>query len=117
MGLGVYKKRDALGRGKNASHCIFPFIQPVVFLRTQSLTVTEHQEEATISPSLAASKSADGEVQLSVIGQTNLLYIFEASTNLVLGTKIAVRTNLTGTLEFTPPTSSGPRQFYRVLMP
>jgi enediyne biosynthesis protein E4 len=84
---------------------------------SQSLTITEHQEEATTPPSLAASKSGDGKVQLSVIGQPNLLYVFEASTDLVQWTKIAVRTNLTGTLEFTPPTSSGPRQFYRVLMP
>jgi enediyne biosynthesis protein E4 len=84
---------------------------------SQSLTVIEHQKEATTPPSLAASKSGDGKVQLSVTGQTNLLYVFGASTDLVQWTKIAVRTNLTGTLEFTPPTSSGPRQFYRVLMP
>jgi hypothetical protein len=83
----------------------------------QSLTVTEHQAEARTPPGLAALKSADGKVQLNVTGQTNLLYVFEASTNLVQWTKIAVRTNLTGTLAFTPPTSSGPRQFYRVLMP
>jgi enediyne biosynthesis protein E4 len=82
----------------------------------QFLTVTEHQAEATTPPGLAASK-ADGKVQLSVTGQTNLLYVFEASTNLVQWTKIAVRTNLTGTLAFTPPASSGPRKFYRVLMP
>jgi enediyne biosynthesis protein E4 len=82
----------------------------------QPLTVTEHQE-ATTPPSLAASKSADGKIQMSLTGQTNLLYVFEASTNLVQWRKIAVRTNLTGTVEFTPPTSSGPRQFYRVLMP
>jgi hypothetical protein len=84
---------------------------------SQSLTATEHQVEATTPPNLAASKSSDGKVQLSVTGQTNLLYVFEASTDLVQWTKIAVRTNLTGTLEFTPATSSGPRQFYHVLMP
>ena len=66
---------------------------------------------------MTASKSATGTVQLTVSGQTNLRYVFETSTNLAQWAKIAVRTNLTGTVEFTPPTSSGPRQFYRVLMP
>ncbi len=83
----------------------------------QFLTVVEHQEGVTISPIMAASKSGDGKVQLSVTGQTNQLYAFEASTDLEQWTKIAVRTNLTGMVEFTPPTSSGPRQFYRVLLP
>jgi enediyne biosynthesis protein E4 len=81
------------------------------------LTVTEHQAEATTPPSLAAVRAATGKIQLIVTGQTNLLYVFEASTNLVQWTKIAVRTNLTGTLVYTPAASSGPRQFYRVLMP
>ena len=83
----------------------------------QVLTVVEHQEGVTISPIMAASKSGDGKVQLSVTGQTNQLYAFEASTDLEQWTKIAVRTNLTGMVEFTPPTSSGLRQFYRVLLP
>jgi hypothetical protein len=83
----------------------------------QMLTITEHQAEAAALPSLAASKSTDGKVQLSVTGQPDLLYVFEASTNLVQWTKIAVRTNLTGTVEFAPTTTSVPRQFYRVLVP
>ncbi|HOC00651.1 MAG TPA: FG-GAP-like repeat-containing protein [Verrucomicrobiota bacterium] len=83
----------------------------------QILTVTEHQAEATTPPTLAASNSADGKVALSVNGQANLLYVFEASANLEQWTKIAVRTNLTGTLTFTPPSSSAPTEFYRVLIP
>ncbi len=83
----------------------------------QLLTVTEHQEEASTPPSLAMLMSAEGNIQLSVTGQTKLLYVFEASADLVQWTKIGVRTNLTGTLAFTPPASPAPRQFYRVLMP
>ena len=62
-------------------------------------------------------KSVEGKIQLSVTCQTNLLCVFEASTNLVQWTKIAVRTNLTGTLDFTPPVSSAPKQFYRAQLP
>jgi len=54
---------------------------------------------------------------LTATGQTNLRYVFEASTNLAQWTKIAVRTNLTGTVDFTPPASSLPQRFYRVLVP
>jgi hypothetical protein len=67
---------------------------------SQVLTVTEHQAGATNAPSLAVSKSADGALQLRATGQTNLRYAFEASTNLVQWTKIAVCTNLTGTILF-----------------
>ena len=83
----------------------------------QILTVTEHQAGATTAPSLTASKSAEGALQLTATGQTNLRYAFEASTNLVQWTKIAVRTNVTGTVDFTPPVSSAPQRFYRVQVP
>jgi len=66
---------------------------------------------------MTASKSATGTVQLTVSGQTNLRYVFEASTNLAQWTKIAVRTNLTGTVDFTPAASSVPAKFCRVLVP
>jgi hypothetical protein len=36
---------------------------------------------------------------LTLSGQANLRYVFEASTNLTRWTKIAVRTNLTETVE------------------
>jgi hypothetical protein len=83
----------------------------------QILTVTEHQAAATNAPSLSALKSADGTPQLRATGQTNLRYPFQASTNLVQCTKIAVSTSLTGTLDFTPPASSSPQRFYRVQVP
>ena len=83
----------------------------------QILTVTEHQADATNAPSLTATKPANGLLQLRATGQTNLRYAFEASTNLVQWTKVSVRTNLTGTVDFTPPVSSAPQRFYRVQVP
>jgi CheY-specific phosphatase CheX len=83
----------------------------------QILTVTEHQAGATNAPSLAVSKSGDDMLQLTAAGQTNLRYAFEASTNLVQWTKIAVRTNLTGTVDYTPLASSSPQRFYRAVVP
>ena len=83
----------------------------------QILTVTEHQGPAS-APSLTASKSADGALQLRATGQANLRYVFEASTNLAQWTKIAVRTNLTGTAEFADSAANNLAQrFYRVLVP
>jgi len=83
----------------------------------QILTITEHQADATTAPSLTVTKPATGPVQLTATGQTNLRYVFEASTNLAQWTKVAVRTNLTGTVDYTPATSSSPQRFYRVRVP
>jgi hypothetical protein len=84
----------------------------------QSLTITEHQAGVTNAPSLTASRSASGTVQLTLTGQTNLLYVFEASTNLVRWTKIAVRTNLTGAVDFTDRfVTNYPQRFYRGVAP
>ena len=83
----------------------------------QILTVTEHQDGATNAPSLTVTKPAAGPVQLTATGQTNLRYVFEASTNLAKWTKIAVRTNRTGTVDFTPAASSSSAKFYRVQVP
>ena len=83
----------------------------------QILTVTEHQAGATTAPSLTVWIPATGPLQLTATGQTNLRYAFEASTNLAQWTKLAVRTNLTGTVDFTPPVSSAPQRFYRVQVP
>ncbi len=82
----------------------------------QIVTVTEHQEGATNAPSLAVSKSADDQVQLTAAGPADLRYVFEASTNITRWTKIAVRTNLTGTVEYTPE-ASAPQCFHRVVVP
>ena len=84
----------------------------------QSLNITEHQEGVTHSPSLTASRLASDTVQLTLTGQTNLLYVFEASTNLVQWTKIAVRPNLTGAVDFTDNTATNYSQrFYRTVTP
>ena len=83
----------------------------------QVLTVTEHQGGAIPAPSLTATKSANGMVLLTAAGQTNLRYVFEASTNLAQWTKIAVRTNLPGTVECTPAAAAAPAKFYRVCVP
>jgi enediyne biosynthesis protein E4 len=83
----------------------------------QVLTVTEHQEGATNAPSLAMSNLTDGTVQLTATGQADLRYVFEASTDLAQWTKLAVRTNLTGTVNYTPPTSAALQRFYRVVLP
>jgi hypothetical protein len=56
-------------------------------------------------------------VQLTATGQADLRYVFEASTDLAQWTKLAVRTNLTGTVEYTPPTSVSAQRFYRVVVP
>jgi len=83
----------------------------------QVLTVTEHQEGATNAPSLAMSNLTDGTVQLSATGQVDLRYVFEASGDLAQWIKLAVRTNLTGTVNYTPPTSAAAQRFYRVVVP
>jgi hypothetical protein len=49
--------------------------------------------------------------------EPNFRYVFEASADLAQWTKLAVRTNLTGTVNYTPPTSAAARRFYRVVVP
>jgi hypothetical protein len=84
----------------------------------QSLKITEHQEGVTDAPSLTASRLAGGPIQLTLAGQTNLLYVFQASTNLVQWTKIGVRANLTGTVDFTDSFATNYTQrFYRAVAP
>jgi hypothetical protein len=83
----------------------------------QTLTITEHQAGAP-PPTLTATRLAEGAVQLTLTGQTHLLYVFEASTNLVQWTKLGVRTNLTGTVEFTDTWAAKYAQrFYRGVAP
>jgi len=84
----------------------------------QFLTITEQQADVTQAPSLAESRLVDGTVQLSLAGQTNFLYVIEASTNLVQWTKIGVRTNLTGSVEFGDCAATDyPQRFYRAVVP
>ena len=84
----------------------------------QLLTITEHQEGVTNAPSLTAAKAAGGPAQLTLTGQTNLLYVFEASTNLVQWAKLAVRTNLTGKADYTDSAATNYSQrYYRGVAP
>ncbi len=84
----------------------------------QILTITEHQEAVATAPNLTAAKTESGAVQLTLTGQTNRLYVFEASTNLVQWTKVAVRTNLTGSVELTDSVATKfPQRFYRAVAP
>ncbi len=83
----------------------------------QILSVTEQQAGVTNTPSLTVSKAVDGSLQLTATGQTDLRYVFEASTDLAQWTKIAVRANLTGTVEVAPVASSSSQRFYRVVVP
>jgi len=84
----------------------------------QTLEVTEHQKDATPAPTLTATPLTEGAVQLTLTGPTNLRYVFEASTDLAQWTKIGVRTNLTGTVEFTDTLAAKYAQrFYRGLAP
>ena len=82
----------------------------------QVLTVTERQG-ATNAPSLAMSNVTEGTLQLTATGQADLRYVFEASTDLAQWTKLAVRTNLTGTVNYMPPTLATSQRFYRVVVP
>jgi hypothetical protein len=87
----------------------------------QFLTVVEHQETQPrpVPPTLrGASFSTNGTVNLSATGDAGLLYVFEASTNLVNWTKVGVRSNATGVVTFTAPkTSRLGERFYRVSIP
>jgi hypothetical protein len=72
----------------------------------------------TRAASLTASRLSTDTVQLMLTGQTNLLYVFEASTNLLQWTKIAVRTNLTGSVDFADRLGTNYTQrFYRGVVP
>jgi hypothetical protein len=84
----------------------------------QFLTITEQQSGMTSPPHLAVLATTNSAIQLMLTGQTNRLYVFEASTNLVQWTKIAVRTNLTGSVEFTDSAMvKFPQRFFRALAP
>jgi hypothetical protein len=93
-------------------------VQEIANVQTgQALTVTEHQDGVTDAPSLAMSSLTDGTVHLTATGQANLLYVFEGSADLAQWTKLAVRTNLTGTVNYLSPASASSQQFYRVQVP
>ncbi len=86
----------------------------------QILTITEHQDipQGTPRPQLGVSKVAGAPAKLTLTGQTNLLYVFETSTDLVNWAKLAVRKNETGTVEYNDELyTSDARRFYRAVAP
>lgn len=87
----------------------------------QFFTVVEHQDTPIriSSPRFTSvSHSTNGVVTLAVTGDPGLLYVFDASTNLVNWTKIVVRSNATGVINFTDTkTKNYAKRFYRVSIP
>jgi hypothetical protein len=83
------------------------------------LTVVEHQDNPAGKIAFAgAVKTVTGGIQLSASGNPGSIYLFEASTNLVDWTKVGVRTNGTGTVEFLDSNAAKfNRRFYRVSAP
>jgi hypothetical protein len=85
----------------------------------QFLTVVEHQEPGA-GPLIfsSVSRSTNGAADLSVNGDAGVRCRFEASTNLANWSWLGVRTNLTGSIQFTDTTATNfPRRFYRVWAP
>jgi hypothetical protein len=85
----------------------------------QFLTIVEHQVAVPKRPVLAdVARAANGVVNLSAVGDPNLLYLLEASTNLVNWTWLGVRSNATGTVQFSDPWATNyTSRFYRVTVP
>jgi len=86
----------------------------------QHLTKVESQNPPPPQPQITASgHAADGTFQATATcAATNFLCVFEASTNLAQWTKLSVRTNTTGTVQFADPGATNrPARFYRVLVP
>ena len=86
----------------------------------QILTVVEQQQAgAANAPQFTiVSPSTNGAVDLSVAGDACLLYVFEASANLVNRAWLGVRSNATGTVQFTDfGATNYASRFYRVSVP
>jgi len=85
----------------------------------QFLTVVEHQPGVTNAPNFTSvARATNGAVDLSVAGDAGLLYLFETSTNLVNWSWLGVRTNATGTIQFTDFRATHyAKRFYRVSIP
>jgi hypothetical protein len=87
----------------------------------QHLTKVESQNPPPpLAPQITASGHAtDGMFQATVTyAATKLLCVLEASTNLAQWTKLSVRTNTTGTMQFDDPGATNrPERFYRVVVP
>ncbi len=84
----------------------------------QVLTVVEHQAVGVVTPPsfTSVSRSVNGAVNLSVVGDAGLLYLFEASTNLANWVKVGVGSNATLSFTDTKATNYTCR-FYRASIP
>ncbi len=88
----------------------------------QFLTVTEARNEQTPTPPevTAYTRAADGTFQATVnLEETGVRAVLEATSDMVHWAKVMMRTNVTGTMEFSdaPVTPSRPMRFYRVVVP
>ena len=85
----------------------------------QFLTVVEHQPGVTNAPNFTSvARATNGGVNLSVAGGAGLLYLFEASTNLVNWTWLGVRSNSAWTVQCTDAKATNyPSRFYRASVP
>ncbi len=86
----------------------------------QLVTVVEHQQGcSTHTPQITdVSRGTYGSIDLSVVGDPGLLYLFEASTNLVNWTWLGVRSNSNWTVQFSDLRATNyPSRFYRVSVP
>ena len=67
---------------------------------------------------MSASAPVNGIVDLTATGDPGLLYVFEASTNLLNWVKIGVKSNATGVVSFTDTRATNyAGRFYRVSVP
>jgi hypothetical protein len=84
----------------------------------QFLMVEEHQGPSSPPQFADLSWSPKTGSDLTVSGTIGFRYLFEASTNLVDWVWLGVRTNLSGTVQFTDRhATNAPVQFYRVAAP
>ena len=86
----------------------------------QFLTVVEQQQRGATNPCsfTAVTRATNGTVNLSSAGETDLRYVFEASTNLVNWTRLGIRTNLTGGIQFSDfKATNFANRFYRLSVP
>ncbi len=80
----------------------------------------EHQQNEVSPPKLTeVLRTVAGSVNLSAVGDTGAISLFEASTNLVNWGWLGVRSNVTGTFQFSDLLGDELYQppFYRVSAP
>jgi hypothetical protein len=82
-------------------------------VETQITANPPNPPKLTVVPS-----STDGSVSLTATGDSGLLYVFEGSSNLSNWTWLGVRSNATGSIQFTNMNATNfAARFYRVSIP